>query len=127
MGFADIRLEDTDPTAHATLKIDIPMSHRIAIVTTKQPGTNPRMRKNADALTAAGYEVHVLYAYNAEWADIADETIFKNARWTHRRVGGHPKHDPSNYMITRIKDGGLDGLIISQVNSVLLWTNISKA
>ena len=42
---------------------------RIAIVTTKQPGTNPRMRKNADALSAAGHDVHVYYAYTADWAD----------------------------------------------------------
>ena len=51
------------------------MSRRIAIVTTKQPGTNPRMRKNADALARGGFDVHVLYAHNARWADATDVEV----------------------------------------------------
>ena len=37
---------------------------RILFLTTKQPSTNPRMRKSADAMAKAGHEVHVLYAFN---------------------------------------------------------------
>lgn len=79
------------------------MNRRVAIVTTKQPGTNPRMRKNADALAAAGYDVNVLYAFNAAWADKADKTLFQNTIWTHYRIGGHPKNAPLRYFIKRVK------------------------
>ena len=35
------------------------MNRKVAIVTTKQPGTNPRVRKSADALSAAGFDVRL--------------------------------------------------------------------
>ena len=79
------------------------MSARIAIVTTKQPGTNPRMRKNADALSAAGYDVQVLYAYNAPWADETDRHVFAHASWSHHRIGGHPKEAQWIYAQQRLR------------------------
>ena len=88
------------------------MGAKIAIVSTKQPSTNPRMRKNADALTKAGYEVRVFYTYTADWADLADEQIFFNAHWSHQRFGGHPISEPIQYLKTRIirKLGNVLGL-----------------
>jgi hypothetical protein len=79
------------------------MSARVAIVTTKQPGTNPRMRKNADALSAAGYDVQVLYAFNAPWADESDRHVFERATWSHHRIGGHPKEAPWAYALQRLR------------------------
>ena len=79
------------------------MSARIAIVTTKQPGTNPRMRKNADALSAAGYDVQVLYAFNASWADETDRHVFEHAAWSHQRVGGHPQEASRAYALQRLR------------------------
>ncbi|MDA9863779.1 hypothetical protein N9C70_01785 [Flavobacteriales bacterium] len=79
------------------------MKARIAIVTTKQPSTNPRMRKNADALSAAGHNVLVLYAFGANWADKPDEALFRNTIWTHQRIGGHPVHAPFQYFLSRVK------------------------
>ena len=79
------------------------MSARIAIVTTKQPGTNPRMRKNADALSAAGYDVQVMYAFNAPWADETDRHVFERATWSHHRIGGHPKEAPRAYALQRLR------------------------
>ena len=79
------------------------MSHRIAIVTTKQPSTNPRMRKNADALSAAGHDVHVFYAYTAAWADDTDRAVFEQASWRHHRVGGHPKEERLAYLLERLR------------------------
>ena len=75
---------------------------RIAIVSTKQPGTNPRMRKNADALSAAGYTVHVLYGFSARWADETDQTLLNKAPWRHQRLGGHPSHSPTPYFLFRL-------------------------
>ena len=85
------------------------MMNRVVIVTTKQPGTNPRVRKSATALSAAGMEVHVLYAFTASWADEADQHTFRDALWRHRRIGGHPIQDRSSYLKSRLKSkiGGL--------------------
>lgn len=74
---------------------------RILIITPKQPSGNPRMRKSADALAEAGHEVHVLYAYNADWATTADESILPNAPWTFERIGGDPHTDQLTYQWTR--------------------------
>ena len=79
------------------------MSRRIAIVTTKQPGTNPRMRKNADALARGGFDVHVLYAHNARWADATDVEVLRTADWTFQRVGGHPDEEPLAYLTNRVR------------------------
>ena len=79
------------------------MSARIAIVSPKQPGTNPRMKKAAEALSKQGHDVHVLYAFTAEWADAADRLTFQNARWSSQRIGGHPVAEPWTYFKTRIQ------------------------
>ena len=90
-------------------------NQRIAIVSTKQPGTNPRMRKNADALSAAGYTVHVLYGFSARWADETDQTLFKNTTWRHQRLGGHPSHSPISYFLYRL---------LSRFAAVMGWTEL---
>ena len=79
------------------------MNRKVAIVTTKQPGTNPRVRKSADALSAAGFDVHVFYAYTASWADAADEITFGRAQWQHKRVGGHPVVEKAVYFKARFR------------------------
>ena len=75
---------------------------RILFITTKQPSTNPRMRKSADALAGDGHTVHVLYAYNTKWADEADEEILNGSHWSSERIGGHPDNVPLLFHATRI-------------------------
>ena len=41
---------------------------RICLVTTSQPSANPRLVKEADALVAAGHDVHVVGAHWVDWA-----------------------------------------------------------
>ena len=77
------------------------MSH-ILFITPKQPSTNPRMRKAADALSAAGHTVHVLYAFNTEWATKADEEILHQANWTYERIGGAPHEKKWSYHLSRL-------------------------
>jgi glycosyltransferase involved in cell wall biosynthesis len=79
------------------------MMPRILIITTKQPSTNPRMRKAADALAAAGHDVHALYAYNTDWATEADASILSQAPWSHERIGGHPSEDKWTYFKCRLQ------------------------
>jgi len=54
---------------------------RICLVTTGQPSTNPRLVKEADALTEAGAEVHVVACKFKEWAEDAD-AVFLDRKWT---------------------------------------------
>lgn len=75
---------------------------RILIITPKQPSSNPRMRKSANALAGAGHEVHVLYSYGAPWADEADKAIFASAKWSFVRIGGHPHSERLIYLLSRI-------------------------
>ena len=37
------------------------------------------MRKSADALAEDGHVVHALYAYNADWAAVTDQSILQSA------------------------------------------------
>jgi glycosyltransferase involved in cell wall biosynthesis len=62
------------------------MTKRICLVTTGQPSTNPRLVKEADALSAAGFEVHVVGAHWAEWADRTDLDLVRQRRWSHRII-----------------------------------------
>ena len=54
---------------------------RICLVTSGQPSTNPRRGKEADALVEAGYEVRVVAARFAAWADAADAE-FAGRAWS---------------------------------------------
>lgn len=42
---------------------------------------NPRVVKEADALSAAGYDVIVLFGQHAEWTRPLDRRILENAKW----------------------------------------------
>lgn len=53
---------------------------RICLVTPGQPSTNPRLVKEADALTGAGYEVQVVACKYQVWADAAD-AAFDDRDW----------------------------------------------
>lgn len=59
------------------------------------------MRKAADALSAAGHKVHVLYAFQTNWASESDKELFKHAKWTHEQLGGNPIDDKIEYFISR--------------------------
>lgn len=54
---------------------------RVCLVTTGHPSTNPRLVKEADALSAAGYTVHVVACKFLGWADRADAE-FEARPWT---------------------------------------------
>ena len=58
---------------------------RVCLVTSGQPSTNPRLVKEADALSDAGYEVCVVYARFATWAVQADRQL-DGRPWTMKAV-----------------------------------------
>ena len=87
---------------------------RILVITTSQPASNPRMRKSATALAEKGNIVHVLYAYNTEWATQADVEILSQAKWTWERIGGHPEEAKFNYFLSRLKRRLAEALSITK-------------
>ncbi|MDX1532082.1 MAG: hypothetical protein R3362_11200, partial [Rhodothermales bacterium] len=54
---------------------------RVCLVTTGHPSTNPRLVKEADALSAAGYAVRVVACKFLDWADAADAAFAGRPWW----------------------------------------------
>lgn len=57
------------------------MNRRICIVTNAPISQNPRALKEADALSAAGYEVTVLFVQYGAWTRAMDHAIVRQAAW----------------------------------------------
>ncbi len=55
---------------------------RVCLVTTSTPSANPRLVKEADALAAAGHNVHVVGAHWVDWATEADAALVAGRPWT---------------------------------------------
>lgn len=55
--------------------------NRVCLVTTGHLSTNPRLVKEADALTEAGFAVRVVACKFVGWADVADESYAGRSWW----------------------------------------------
>lgn len=75
---------------------------KIVLITSGQPSLNPRLVKEADALSNAGYSVTVLYAYWNNWGTQFDETLLAKRKWKAKRIGGSPNNGRFIYIISRI-------------------------
>jgi hypothetical protein len=58
----------------------------ICLVTPGHVSTTPRLVKNADALSKAGYRVHVVAGAPSPQADSLDRDILENTKWDYTRV-----------------------------------------
>lgn len=58
----------------------------VCLITPGHIASTPRLVKNADALVAAGYRVHVVAGRHFPPADALDETLLASAPWSHARV-----------------------------------------
>ncbi|MDP9048072.1 MAG: hypothetical protein M3N14_08035, partial [Bacteroidota bacterium] len=63
---------------------------KIVLISVGQPSTNPRIVKEANILTLAGYDVYVIYSFWTQWAQLADKQIFSKVQWTPILAGGSP-------------------------------------
>src|SRR5581483_7919472 len=63
---------------------------KICLLTPTQPSVNPRIVKEADALSEAGHQVQVLCGHAIGWADESDTRLLRNRPWTCCYVGGKP-------------------------------------
>lgn len=78
---------------------------RVCLLTPGQPSTNPRLVKEADVLTEAGYDVHVLCGYWTDWAFEADGVLLASRSWSWTYVGGNPRRHRIRYAWSRICHG----------------------
>jgi glycosyltransferase involved in cell wall biosynthesis len=76
--------------------------HTVVLLTSGQPATNPRLVKEADALSQEGYKVIVIYQYRTEWASKLDEKILKDSMWESICVGGNPISDNLIYLKSKL-------------------------
>ncbi len=79
------------------------MNKKIVLITSGQPALNPRLVKEADALTAAGYQVTVIYQYWNDWGTEMDKQLLPSKKWKAVHVGGSPKEKKALYLTTRIQ------------------------
>lgn len=78
------------------------MTKKIVLISSGQPALNPRLVKEADSLSEAGYEVTVLYAYWNAWGTILDKELLTHKKWKAKRVAGAPAHQSTSYFISRV-------------------------
>lgn len=75
----------------------------ICLITPGQPSTSPRLVKEADALSDAGHDVHVIAAHWVAWADAMDRDLLAARHWACTFVGGDPFDRPLIYYGTRAR------------------------
>jgi glycosyltransferase involved in cell wall biosynthesis len=76
---------------------------RVCLITTGQPSTNPRLVKEADALVAAGHQVHVVAAHWADWATETDEALLATRTWSVSFVDWRKSHAPALFLRSRVR------------------------
>ncbi len=75
----------------------------IVLISSGQPSVNPRLVKEANALSEAGFKVFVIYSFWTKWAWETDKQLFKNCKWTPILVGGSPYKAKLTYYYTRLR------------------------
>ncbi len=80
-----------------------PPGARVCLVTTGQPSTNPRAVKEADALSEAGYQVHLVGAHWAPWAEAADRRLLASRRWTADVIDWRRERAPGLFWKSRLR------------------------
>jgi len=72
------------------------------LITSGQPALNPRLVKEADALTSAGYNVTILYTYWNDWGARLNTQLLSEKKWTAIQAGGDPQKKPLVYFLGRL-------------------------
>lgn len=72
------------------------------MITSGQPALNPRLVKEADALSDAGFEVVVLFGYWNQWGSDFTKELLRTKRWAAVETGGNPITNSSTYFISRL-------------------------
>jgi hypothetical protein len=78
------------------------LSKKILLISSGQPSLNPRLVKEADALTNTGYKVTVLYAYWNSWGTQHDRELLAKKKWKAIRAGGDPEQRRLIWFLSRL-------------------------
>jgi hypothetical protein len=76
---------------------------RVCLLTTGQVSTNPRLVKEADALTEVGHSVHVIAGRGTSWVEENDRALLRDRTWSCTTVGGQQSTDRLRYASTRMR------------------------
>lgn len=76
---------------------------KIVLISSGQPSVNPRLVKEANALSEAEYDVSVIYSFWTNWASAMDEKLFTSVSWKPILAGGSPYQNKLVYILTRIR------------------------
>jgi len=76
---------------------------RVCLVSSMQPSLNPRLVKEASALSEAGFQVTVVYAYMTEWGSRANADLFAARSWHTVEAGGNPRNRRARFHFTRLR------------------------
>lgn len=75
---------------------------KILLISSGQPSLNPRLVKEADSLTNAGYDVTVLYSYWNDWGTQHDQELLASKKWKAIRAGGDPVQKRAAWFLSRL-------------------------
>jgi len=76
---------------------------KIVFITSSQLSANPRLVKEAKALSIRGCNVTIIHQFLTDWATIADREILKNNFWKVIQVGGSPTSNKLLYFFSRFR------------------------
>jgi glycosyltransferase involved in cell wall biosynthesis len=76
---------------------------KIVLISSGQPSVNPRLVKEANALSSVGYEVSVIYSFWTHWAFAMDKKLFSTVNWKPILAGGSPHQNKFVYFLTRLR------------------------
>jgi glycosyltransferase involved in cell wall biosynthesis len=76
---------------------------RVCLVTTGQPSNNPRLVKEADALSEAGYAVHAICCDCGLWPSMMDKDLTAGRDWTYEFAAGSARSLRGLWRRTRYK------------------------
>jgi glycosyltransferase involved in cell wall biosynthesis len=86
---------------------------RICLVTTSTPSANPRLVKEADALVAAGHDVHVVGAHWVDWATDADQALIASRKWSFSVVDWRKQVRPGLWWWSRVRQHAARRLFVA--------------
>src|ERR1700693_5117308 len=84
---------------------------RVCLLTPGQPSNNPRLVKEADALTAAAHRGHVICTDSGLWPSDTDHDLLAKRKWTCQYVGGSPRWHRLQHRWTRVRYGAVRRLV----------------
>jgi glycosyltransferase involved in cell wall biosynthesis len=76
---------------------------KVVLISVGQPSTNPRLVKEANTLTEAGFDVYVIYSFWTKWAWEADQLLFQKVNWKPLLAGGSPFENKRTYFFSRLR------------------------